>query len=195
MKWMRQFYDFCLTEAEKPRAMWVMGILSTAESFFFPLPVDPLIMAMCTARPKKSLHITMIASFWSVVGAGLGYFVGFWFWNVFSGFFFEYIVNQETFDLVMDEFRGNVFWGMFIAGFTPIPFKVFTVAGGVAQVALVPFFLGSITSRTLRYGLIGLLFYFFGVGIKKYIDLYFNKIAIVTGILIIAVIAYIKLAH
>ena len=172
--------------------MWVLGMFSAAESFFFPLPVEPLIMAICIAKPKKSISIALIASFWSCMGAGLGYLIGFWFWSTFSGFFFEYIVAEKNFDLVMNQFRNNVFWGMFIGGFTPIPFKIFTLAGGVAQVALLPFFLGALTSRTLRFGLVGLLFFFFGAQIKKYIDQYFQKIAMAAGILVIALIVFLK---
>lgn len=183
--WIRQLYDWCMDWAEHKYGPWALALLATIESIFFPIPVDPVLIAMGAAKPKKAIYYATIATAFSVGGGVLGYLLGFWFWDATQGFFFQYVFPEETFNLVLEKFRANAFWAIFLAGFTPIPFKVFTVAAGVAALAWPPFLAGALLGRGIRFGLFGVLLFFFGPSIRRFIDQYFERLTLAVALLII----------
>ncbi|MCB9025758.1 MAG: VTT domain-containing protein [Bdellovibrionaceae bacterium] len=187
----RKLYDWVMNWAENEKSIHFLCLLASCESVFFPIPVDPFLMAVSTAKPKKAIGYALLASIFSVLGGGLGYFLGHLFWEGSQDFFFNYIFSPEKFQLVLNKFQENAFWTIFMAGFTPIPFKVFTLAAGVAHIALIPFFLGSLISRTLRFCIEGGLIYFYGPKIRAFIELYFERITMAIGaIIVVAIIIY-----
>ena len=101
---------------------------------------------------------------------------------------FAYIATQEQFETVQVLFRNNAFTAILLAAFTPIPFKVFTVMGGFLQVPLVPFILGAIIGRGMRYYTLGILFFVFGEKIKFYIEKYFERATLILGLILIIII-------
>ena len=185
MKWFRRTYNWIIQWAEKPQALWVLSGLSVIEAIFFPLPADPLLIAMGAARPKKSLKYALVMTLSSVLGGILGYALGKMFWQHTQGFFFEYVFSAEVFNLVGAQFHQNAFVAIFLASFTPIPFKVFTVAAGVFHIALIPFILGSLVGRGLRFFLIGGLLYFFGKPIRTFIEKHFEILSIALAFLLV----------
>jgi membrane protein YqaA with SNARE-associated domain len=171
--------------AQHPYGTYALCSLSAIESIFFPIPVDPILVAMGASRPKRALYYAFLTSLFSVLGALGGYYLGAAFWEVSQDLFFRFVFNKESFELVLAQFQENAFLAIFLAGFTPIPFKVFTIAAGVASLPLLPFIAGATIGRSLRFFLIGGLLFFFGPTIKDYIDRYFEKLTLFLGVAVI----------
>jgi membrane protein YqaA with SNARE-associated domain len=186
MKFLRQLYDWVLHWAETPYGPLVLFLLAVAESSFFPIPPDPLLIALCLGAIKKSWRFAFYASLASVIGGVIGYFIGLSVWELVDSFFFKYIpgFTESVFQKVMNNFHQYGFWYVFMAGFTPIPYKVFTIASGVFRLNFFLFFIASVLSRSLRFFVVAGLFRKFGPGIKTFIDKYFNLLAILFFILL-----------
>ena len=183
----RRLYDWVLHWAHTPYGAPALFILAFAESSIFPIPPDVLLLPLCLSKPGKSLKFALVTSIGSVIGGVGGYLIGYGLWSLTSVFFFNYIpgFTQEKFQLVQDLFSQYNFWIVFIAGFSPIPYKIFTIGAGVFKVNFPLFFLASACSRSLRFFLIAGLVYFFGVPIRNFIDKYFNLLTwIFTGLLV-----------
>jgi membrane protein YqaA with SNARE-associated domain len=182
MVWFRRLYDWVLHWAETPYGTPALGLLSFAESSFFPVPPDPLLMALSLSAPRRAFLYATVASVCSVVGGLAGYAIGAWAWEHVGTLFFHYLgpmgFTPENFDLVQGKYEENAFLAVFAAGFTPIPYKVFTVAAGVFSVSLGPFFLASVLSRSARFFLVSGLIWLFGPAIKIFIDRYFNILTV-----------------
>ena len=172
--------------AETPYGPIALFLLALAESSFFPIPVDPLLIALCLGAIKKSWRFAFITSLASVLGGMIGYLIGFGFWELADSFFFTYVpgFSESLFERVMANFNEYGFWYVFAAGFTPIPYKVFTIASGVFKLNFILFLVASTISRSLRFFAEAALFRFFGPGIKKFIDRYFNLLAFLFFILL-----------
>lgn len=175
---LRRLYDWVLSWAESRHGSAALGVLSFMESSFFPIPPDPLLMALSLGKPRKALWFATICSFASVLGGVAGYLIGWGVWSVVGDFFFRYVpgVTPEAFQKVGALYNHWNFWAIFVAGFTPVPYKVFTLAAGVFKISLPVFIVASIASRSARFFLISGLIYYFGPGIKGFIDKHFNKL-------------------
>ena len=187
----RKIYDWILSMANHKFALPVLAALTFFEAIFFPLPTDPLLMAMGLNKPKKSIFFALFTTVFSVLGAIAGYMLGAYMWNAISPWLFQYILSESVFQTVMDKYRDHVFLTVFVAGFTPVPFKVFTLAGGVAQVAFLPFTLAAACSRGLRYLIIGGLIYAMGDAAKDWIEKHFNKLSIVVAVAIVLMVSFV----
>ena len=185
--WVRRLYDWVLHWAETPSGPAALGLLSAAEASFFPVPPDPLLMALCLGAVKKSLRFAAIATAASVVGGIGGYLIGAGAWQALGGFFFAYVpgVTPEAFEGIQTLYDRYDFVAVFIAGLTPIPYKVFTLSAGVFGINFPIFVLASVLSRGLRFFAVAGLLFLFGPPISRFIDRYFNLLAWVFGILVI----------
>jgi membrane protein YqaA with SNARE-associated domain len=185
--WVRRLYDWVLHWAETPSGPWALGVLSFAEASFFPIPPDPLLMALCLGAIKKSLRFAAIATVASVVGGIGGYLIGWGAWEALGDFFFDYVpgVTPEAFERIQELYDRFDFAAVFIAGLTPIPYKVFTLSAGIFSINFPVFLLASVTSRGLRFFAVAGLLYWKGAPISRFIDRYFNLLAWLFGILII----------
>lgn len=161
-----------------------MLFIALFEASWFPLPPDILLIALCLGATKKSFRFASICLFGSIVGAALGYGIGHFLWITPSGdptslamLFYEYIFSIDKFQNVGELYDRFNFWIVFTAGFTPLPFKLFTIAGGMFDINFVMFIIASIVSRGLRFFLIAGLIWKFGAPIKVFIDKYFNMLA------------------
>ena len=134
--------------------------------------------------PKKAFRFATYCTIASVSGALVGYLIGFYFYDAVGSRIIEFYGIKEQFDYVAVKYNENAFSAIAIAGFTPIPFKVFTIAAGVFQVNLGELFFASVLSRGARFFLLSGLIYRFGPSIKLFIDKYFNKLAVVFVILL-----------
>ncbi|MFC1660923.1 YqaA family protein [Gemmatimonadota bacterium] len=183
----RRLYDWVLHWAETPFGPSALGILCAAEASFFPVPPDPLLMALCLGAIRKSLRFAAIATVSSVLGGVVGYGIGAGAWHLLGDFFFTYVpgVTPEAFQGVQELYDRYDFWAIFIAGLTPIPYKVFTLSAGVFSINFGVFLLASVLSRGLRFFLVAGLLYRFGTPISRFIDRYFNLLTWVFGALVI----------
>jgi membrane protein YqaA with SNARE-associated domain len=184
---LRRLYDWVLHWAETPFGPLALGLLCAAEASFFPVPPDPLLMALCLGAAKRSLRFAAIATGASVVGGIAGYWIGAGAWHLLGDFFFHYVpgVTPESFESVRALYDRYDFWAVFVAGLTPIPYKVFTLSGGVFAINFPIFVLASVLSRGLRFFLVAGLIYRFGAPVNRFIDRYFNILTWVFGILIV----------
>ena len=202
MKWIRNIYDWVLKWAESPLGPLVLVIVAFSESSFFIVPPDVLLIALAIGARKKSLLFAAYCSIASVAGGIFGYLIGHFIWwqdaNQFSGvalFFFEHIpgFTETVFYRVQHLYEYWNFWIIFTAGFTPIPYKVFTISAGAFKINFWVFLLASMVSRSARFFLVGGLIYIFGSHIKSFIDRYFDILAIAFTILLVAGFIVIKL--
>ena len=183
----RKIYEWTIHWARTPQASRALALLAFAESSFFPVPPDVLLVAMCVARPRRSFAYAAICSIFSVLGGMLGYLIGWAFWEATSQFFFTYIpgFTVEHFEKVADLYRGNAFWTVFTSGFTPIPYKLFTIAAGVCQISFATLVIASILGRSGRFFLVGGLIFFVGEPVRAVIDKYLGWLTIAVAILLI----------
>lgn len=194
MKLFKKLYDWMLHWADTPYGPIALFLLALAESSFFPIPVDPLLIALCLGAIKKSWRFAFYTSLASVLGGMIGYWIGFGIWEGVDSFFFKYVpgFSESLFNRVMTNFNEYGFWYVFAAGFTPIPYKVFTIASGVFKLNFFLFVTASTISRSLRFFIIAALFRKFGPEIKSFIDKYFNLLAILFFILLLGGFLVIK---
>lgn len=191
-QWLRKSYELILSWAHRPQAIPILCLLATCESIFFPLPVDPLLLAMSAARPKRAIFYSFLTTFFSILGAWVGFLIGYLFWDVSQDFFYQHILHKEHMDLVLTRFQENAFIAMFLAALTPIPFKVFAIAGGIANVALLPFTLGALVGRALRFVTIGVTMYFWGPQATAFFEKHFEKVTVLVGILCVLFFIFLK---
>jgi membrane protein YqaA with SNARE-associated domain len=184
----RRLYDWVLHWAETPYGPIALFVLAMAESSFFPIPPDPLLIALCLGAAGRSLRFAALATLASVVGGVIGYGLGAGFWHVAEGWFFSYVpgVTPEAFDRVQALYDRYDFWAVFLAGLTPIPYKVFTLSAGVFSVNFFVFVVASVLSRGLRFYVLAALIYRFGPPIARFIDRYFDILATAFGVLLVA---------
>lgn len=192
----RRLYDWTLSWADRPGGVWALFGLSVAESSFFPIPPDVLLMALSLGRPKKALWFAAVTTIGSVTGGVVGYFIGVGLFEQLGQPVLEFYGAMEKFDQVGDLYRDNLVIAILAAGFTPIPYKVFTIAAGAFHIPLIPFILLSAISRGARFFLVAGLIRMFGPPIKSFIDRYFNILTIVFMVLLIGGFAVLRMfAH
>lgn len=199
--WLKRIYDWVLKWAETPYGPIALFILAFVESIFFPVPPDILLIALALGCTQKSFRFAINCTIGSVSGAFIGYAIGHFAWTTaigeftgFANFFFNNIpgFSVNLFNNIKELFNKWDFWVIFTAGFTPIPYKVFTVTAGVFDLNILMFFLASVISRGARFFIIAFLIWKFGVGIKRFIEKYMNMIAMGFTVLIIGVVVVIK---
>ena len=144
-----------------------------------------LLIALCLGCPRRSFRYAAICLGGSLCGAAVAYALGFWAWNAVDHWFIPAIFSEEAFRSVGDLYNEWNFWAVFTAGFTPIPYKIFTLAAGVFHIDFVMFMLASLVGRSMRFFLIGWLIWKFGAPIKTFIDKYFNLIVVAFTVLLI----------
>lgn len=194
MKIIRHLYDWVLSWANTAYGVPALFILSFAEASFFPIPPDVLLMALALAVPARSYKYALVAAVGSVLGGVFGYAIGWGFWGALEPYFYQYVpgVNAAGFEHVRNLFEQYDFWTVFAAGFTPIPYKIFTISAGVFQISLPIFIAASLIGRSLRFFLVAAMFFYFGKAARQLIEKYFNLFSILVLIAIIAVILFVK---
>jgi len=185
--WLRKLYDFVLSWANTPYGTIALAILAFAESSFFPIPPDVLLIALSLGKPKRAFFYALVCSIFSVLGGMFGYFIGFALWESVKDLFIPYVFSQEVFDHVGHLYQENAGLAIFTAAFTPIPYKVFTIAAGVWHdfVSLQELVLFSAIGRPMRFFLVASLLFFFGPPVKRFIEKYFDLLALIFTVLLI----------
>ncbi|QDH69606.1 YqaA family protein [Marilutibacter alkalisoli] len=185
-------YDRCLIWAAHHRAPRYLAAMSAAESVFFPIPVDVMLAPMALAAPSRWWRLALICTIASVLGGVIGYLLGhfaldaIWPWMLKLGW-------DETFHKVQALFERYGFWIVFVAAFTPIPYKVFTIASGATGIGLVPFLLGSTIGRGARFFLVAGLVAFGGKKIEPLLRRYIEIVGWAVAVLVIGALAWLEL--
>ena len=201
MGFVRKLYDWVLSWADKPSGPKVLAGISFAEASFFPIPPDVLLIPLALGRKEKSLSFGILCTISSILGAILGYGIGLWLWwekpnefSAFAQFFFDNIpgFDRAIFVKIKSLYDEYNFMIVFTAGFTPIPFKIFTISAGAFSIQFPLFLLAASVSRTARFMLVSFLIKLFGNSIKNFIDRYFNLLAILFTILLFGGIFLVK---
>jgi len=189
---LRKLYDWVLSWAHKKYSSLALFILAFSESSFFPIPPDVLQIALSVSKPKKSFFYALVSSIGSVLGGIFGYFIGYFLFDSIGKVIIDALGYQAQFNAVGELYTSYAFLAILTAAFTPIPYKVFTIAAGFWQVGLLPLITASIIGRSARFFLVATLFYFFGPKIKEFIDKYFNLLTIIFIMLLIGGFVAIK---
>ncbi len=200
MKTIRKIYDWVLHWAETPYGPMALFILAFAESSFFPIPPDVLLIALALGARKKSFSFALICSIASIAGGLFGYGIGHYLWwegGVYSGvahFFFNNIpgFTEDLFMSIQKQYSEYGFMIIFTAGFTPIPYKIFTISAGAFDINLLLFVIASAASRTARFFLVAGLIWKFGKPITVFIDKYFNLLTLIFTLLLVGGFFFIK---
>ena len=202
MNWLRRLYDWVLSWASSPYAVPVLFTVSFVESSFFPIPADPLLIALILGLRKRAFYYAFICTAGSVFGGIFGYFVGSFLWwtetmefSNIATFFFTYIpgFTEQLFYNIQAQYESYNFVVIFTAAFTPIPYKVFSISAGAFDINFLTFVVASILGRGLRFYGITVVLWYFGRPVKKIIDKYFDLLAIL--LLLISIISYIIIVY
>ncbi|MCG6872027.1 MAG: DedA family protein [Gammaproteobacteria bacterium] len=154
MKLFSRLYDWTLRWSGHPKASWFLAGLGFAESSFFPVPPDVLLAPMVLARPERGWWLAALTTVASVIGGLFGYLIGLFLYQEVALPLIELYHAQARFDQVKTWFDDYGFWIVFLAGFSPIPYKLFTISAGVVSLAVVPFTLASLVGRGARFFLV-----------------------------------------
>ena len=165
-------------ETDKPYIIYLLGVIAFFESIIFPIPVDVFTLTLASAHPKRWLKYAMVATISSVVGAVVGYILGAYLFTSFGVALIEFYGYEEHFQRVTELYQQNTFLVVFAAAFTPIPYKVFTIAGGASGVNLFSFIVASILGRGLRFFAETWIPYRFGSRISKTFQKYLGRISL-----------------
>ena len=190
----RRLYDWVLHWADTKYGTPALSALSFAESSFFPIPPDPLLLALSVGRPDKALRFAFYTSLFSVLGGILGYAIGMFFMDTVGFRILEFYGVMDNYETIKQLYQKHDAWAVAIAGFTPLPYKVFTIAAGAFDINLLIFVLASAFSRSARFFIEAGLVWKFGPSIKDFIDKYFNLLSIafvvclVGGFILIALV-------
>ena len=190
----RRLYDWVLSWAETRYGTPALFVLAFTESSFFPIPPDVLQIALSAGKPKRAFWYATVSLVGSVLGALLGFLIGYVFWETTKNFFFNYVpgFSRELFETVSGHYADNAFLAIFTAAFTPIPYKIFTIAAGVCQISLLTLIIASLIGRGGRFYLVAAVMFFFGPTVKHWIEKYFDILSIIFTVLLIGGFVLIK---
>ena len=193
----KTLYNKCLDLAAHKSSNFYLGLVSFIESSFFPIPPDVMIIPMVIAQKKKFLKIFLIASIFSVLGGIFGYMLGAIFFDIAMSIieFYGYENKINIFKNNLSKGEGFLAWLsiLFLAGFTPLPYKVFTIASGLVGFNIFIFILVSLISRSLRFFIIAFLSYKFGDLFTEFMNKHGSKWFTVFGLLLISVFVMVYL--
>ncbi len=189
---LKGLYDGTMRLAAGPRAPTALTAISFAESSFFPVPPDLLLIPMCLAARERAFFYAGLCTLASVAGALLGYGIGYFFYETIGHPLLELYGFMEAFETFRHRYYA---WGIWIvagAGFTPFPYKVITIASGVVGMALLPFLLASLVSRGIRFYLEAGLLWYFGPSIRGFVEKNLAPLSILAFLLAIGLVVLLR---
>ncbi len=182
----KRTYDWVLSWAERPGGVWALFCLAFCEASFFPIPPDILLIALAVGAPFRAFYFVLVCSVGSLLGGIAGYLIGWQFMGTIGARIIDLYGLDGKVDYIAALYQHYDAWAVSIAGFTPLPYKLFTISAGAFGVDFYVFVIASAVSRTLRFALLGGLIYWLGPGIKRFIDRYFNLLATAFTLLLVA---------
>lgn len=189
---LRRLYDACMRWIGGRYGEYALFLIAFVESSFFPLPPDVFLIAMSVALPRRAFRYAAICSVGSVLGGGLGYGLGYWFMDTLGMPIVQWYGFVEKYAVVQEYFRQYDVWIVATAGFTPIPYKLFTITAGFVQANFASFMLVSLLARSARFFLVAALIWKFGPRIQHVIDKYFNLLTIIFMVLLVGSFVVVK---
>ncbi len=182
---LRRLYDWVIRLAAHPNAIAAMGVVAFAESSFFPIPPDVMLVPMVLANRTKAFRIALVCTVCSVVGGLLGYAIGYYFFETIGAWLVTTYGLQEGLERFRAGFAEWGTWIILIKGLTPIPYKLVTIASGAAHFDLFTFVWASIVTRGVRFFVVAALLWKFGEPIRSFIE---ERLALVTWLFLIALV-------
>ena len=182
---MRRIYDWMMRMAADRRAPWALALVSFIESSFFPIPPDVMLIPMVLSRREKAWWYATIATVASVFGGLLGYAIGYYFYDAVGLPILRFYGREHALDTFIEFVHTYGVPAVIIKGMTPIPFKVVTIAAGVAKMDLAAFIGASIVARAMRFYLVAALLYFFGDPIRVFIE---RRLTLVTTVFVVLLV-------
>ena len=174
MRIFSRLYDLVLSWAAHPKAPRYLAALSFAESSFFPIPPDVMLAPMVLAQRHRAWFFAALTTVWSVLGGVAGYLIGMFLFGLVAEPIIQFYDAQAGFDSAREQFQKHGIWIVFLAGFTPIPYKLFTISAGLAAMSLIPFVAASLIGRGARFFLVAGLIYAggerFEAQLRRYAD-------------------------
>ncbi|HHT9119443.1 MAG TPA: YqaA family protein [Candidatus Hypogeohydataceae bacterium YC41] len=174
----RRLMDWTLEWANTRYATPALFLVAVAEASFFPIPPDVLLIALGISLPTRAFHYALVCSVGSVLGGCLGFFIGYGLFETIGKPIIDFYGLEQEFNYVSNRFNENAFLAVVVAGFTPIPYKLFTIGAGVCKVNFFTLVLASVLSRGSRFFAEAALVYFFGARVRVFIERYFNILSI-----------------
>jgi membrane protein YqaA with SNARE-associated domain len=193
-RWIRGLYDWTLRWSETPWALTALAVIAALESSFFPIPPDVLLIAIVAARQDRWLRAAALCSLGSVVGAVVGYAIGAAFMATLGQAIVDFYQAQAAWDQVVALYTGE--WGVWFlaaAAFTPLPYKVATIAAGATAMPLGPFILVSIVGRSARFLLVAAILRIFGAPVRRTLEKHFDLATLIFLVLLVGGFVVIRL--
>lgn len=184
--WVRRLYHWVLSWADRPGGPVALTGIAAAESFFFPIPPDVLLIPMSLGRPRRALRFAALCTVGSVVGGMIGYWIGNGLYQTLGRPILELYGALAQYEQLGARYTENLVLTLGAAGFTPIPYKVFTIAAGGFSVPFGAFVAISAVSRGARFFLVATLIRLYGERIRGFIERYFNLLTIALVLLVVA---------
>lgn len=191
MKIFSPLYEWTMKWAEHKLAPKILALITFAESIFFPIPPDVLLAPMVLAKPKKAWYYASLTTIASVLGGVVGYWLGYYMFEPWVAPVIESLGYTERFERAVLWFEEWGVWVVFIAGFSPIPYKVFTVSAGFLHMLFLPFLIASAVGRGLRFFMVAGLMYWGGKPFEQKLRQWVDILG--WGLVVLIVIAYFML--
>ena len=181
----KSFYNWIINLSTTPYALWALAVIAFSESSFFPIPPDILLIPMIIAKPKNAYFIAFIAMIASVVGGGLGYYIGLKFYETVGLVIINFYHAQQLFSDFQTQFNKHGALAILFAGVTPFPYKVITISSGIAGISFFQFLIFSFIARGTRFFIIAILLRFYGEPIRNFIEKHLNLLFIIFVVLLV----------
>ena len=192
-KLIRALYDWTIKISAHRRATWGLAGISFIESSVFPIPPDIVLIPMCIANRAKAFWYATVCTFSSVLGGVLGYAIGYFLYDTIGTKIIDFYGYQEAFTALTDKYKEWGFELIVAKGLTPIPFKIVTIASGVAKFPLIEFVAASIIARAIRFYAVAALIWKFGAPIQVFIEKYLTILAL--AFLAIVILGFVALKY
>ena len=182
---LRRMYDWCIAAADKPYALWLMGAVSFAESSFFPIPPDVMLIPMSLAKPQRAYALAFLCTWTSVLGGVLGYAIGALLYESVGHWLITLYGYGDKVELFRAQYAKWGMWIILLKGITPIPYKIVTIASGAAKFSFLIFMVCSVITRGARFFLVAALIRKFGSPIQDFIE---RRLTMVTSVAAAAIV-------
>jgi membrane protein YqaA with SNARE-associated domain len=176
---LRRLYDWTMGLAGHKRATWALGGISFAESSFFPIPPDVVLIPMILANRRKAFQYALIATIFSVLGGLAGYAIGMFVFEAIGQPLLQFYGAAEKFSNFSESYNEQGAWIVFFFGVTPFPYKVITIASGATSLDLWTFVAASVAARGLRFFVVATLLYWLGEPIRAFIERYLGILTVI----------------
>lgn len=183
---MRRLYDWVMGWADSPYSIWALFAIAFAESSFFPIPPDVLLIALAVSIPVRAFRYAAVCTVASVLGGAFGYLIGYQFFEVLGAPIVRFYAAEEQYQAIQDLYQRYDAYAIAVAGLTPLPYKVATITAGIFDVHFGRFLLASAASRSVRFFAIAWLIRAFGPQIRTFIDKYFGALSILFLVMLVA---------